>query len=217
MADIFKFWSGVKGNARIHPKDRSILRQVSHSFDLRCLLHPFGGPLKNARIVLLYLAPGFSKEDLKVAKSKRAYKRNARVFRGTEPLSRPKDHVAGAKWVTSRTKSFGDYETLRSKLAVLELAPYHSKSFHDWPLLAALPSARASLEWAQQVLFPEAIAGKRVVICMRSPKYWGLRLGTSYGRGLFAPRTTRHGHMMRTRMRHKIIQAVNRVLAGKRA
>lgn len=94
----------------------------------------------------------------------------------------------------------------------MNIGAYHSKNFVDHDLLASLPSSRAAIDWAQGVLFPEA--GKRVVICMRSAHYWGLQPGNQYGKGLFAPHTTRGGHMRRGPMRDKIIRAAQRALAG---
>jgi hypothetical protein len=78
-------------------------------------------------------------------------------------------------------------------------------------LLAALPSSRVAIDWAQNVLFPDAIKGKRVVICLRSAKYWGLDPGTKgrkYGEALFAPLTVRAGHMQHGSLREEIREKV---------
>jgi hypothetical protein len=95
------------------------------------------------------------------------------------------------------TKCFG-YEpaTVASNVAILDIGAYHSKSFTGHNLLAALPSSRASLDWAQNTLFPAAEAGERVVICLRSARYWGLESGREYEGTLFAPNVTRRGHML---------------------
>ncbi len=96
---------------------------------------------------------------------------------------------------------------------MLNIGAYHSKIFADAPLLAALPSSRASIDWAQSVLFPEAIAGRRVVICLRSAHFWGLQNGKRYGKALFAPNTTRSGFMLKNEMREQVIRKVRSVLA----
>jgi len=44
---------------------------------------------------------------------------------------------------------------------VLNIGAYHSTAFADYQLLAALPSCRVSLDWAQGVLFPQAVKGDR--------------------------------------------------------
>jgi hypothetical protein len=87
----------------------------------------------------------------------------------------------------SRTKNFGDYETVKNKIALLNIGAYHSADVRSFGSLLALPSSRVSLGWAQEVLFPDAEAGKRVVICMRSASCWGLERGRKYGKSLFAP------------------------------
>jgi hypothetical protein len=95
---------------------------------------------------------------------------------------------------------------------LLNIGAYHSKTFADAPLLAALPSSRASISWAQDVLFPEAEAGKRVVICLRSARFWGLKAGRQYGISLFAPHVTRGGHMKHGKMRKRIIESVRAII-----
>jgi hypothetical protein len=84
------------------------------------------------------------------------------------------------------------------KIAILEISGYHSNAFTNPHVLTALPSSRAALDWAQEVLFPEAEKGERIVICMRSPHYWGLGKRSRYGKALFVPLVTRGGHMLKT-------------------
>jgi hypothetical protein len=103
--------------------------------------------------------------------------------------------------------------TLHAKcVAGLNVAPYKSKTFSDTHLLAALPSSRISLDYAQSVLFPEAEAGKRVVVCLRAHRFWGLEPGQHYGKQLFAPRCTRGGHMRHGALREQVIAAAQSAL-----
>jgi hypothetical protein len=207
--DIFRFWATVKRKDRIHPADRDVFARVKqHSFDLKCLPGCFAGRLRTAPVVLLYLSPGWSPKDRNDAVSKSGQDYYMRRRRGDEPFRGP--GYPGYKWVTSRTKCFGDWDEMGSNIAVLNIGAYHSKSFSDTPLLAALPSSRMSISWAQEVLFPQAIAGKRVVICLRAARFWGLESGKQYGRSLFAPDVTRAGHMRHGKMRTQIIEAVRR-------
>ncbi len=93
----------------------------------------------------------------------------------------------------------------------MNIGCYHAKTFDDWETLASLPSSRVALSWAQSVLFPEAEAGKRVVICMRSTRWWGLDAGESgelYGEALYAPRITRSGYLRKGPMRDQIVRVV---------
>ncbi len=210
--DIFKFWE-IPVKAGPHPADREVLKRVEHNFDLKCLPGCFAGPLKTAQVVLLYLSPRQSDQDYIDAKTRRGRDRYRRVRLGHEPLVGPEDHERAWKWWSSRTKSFGYWQDLRTKVAVLNIGAYHSKIFADAPLLAALPSSRASIDWAQSVLFPEAIAGRRVVICLRSAHFWGLQKGKCYGKALFAPNTTRSGFMLKNEMREQVTRKVRSVSA----
>ena len=209
MQNLFDFWKDVGPAEFVHPADHSVLLSASHRFNLNCLPLPFYGPLRTAPIVMLYLAPGLSERDLADAKSSSRRDHLHRQRQGNQSLI---GHNSQSWWVL-RTKCFEvPLERLRSKFATLELCPYHSRSFHDWPLLAALPSCRTAISWAQDVLFPEARNGERVVICMRAAKFWGLTPGHKNEGLLFAPRTTRHGYMMKMPMRQKIIKAVQDIL-----
>jgi hypothetical protein len=69
------------------------------------------------------------------------------------------------------------------------------------------------LDWAQSVLFPQAERGERVVICMRAVNFWGLEAGQRYGKALFAPQTTRGGHMRKRGMRELIEKSAKRHLS----
>jgi hypothetical protein len=74
--------------------------------------------------------------------------------------------------------------------------------------LLALPSSRVSLAWAQEVLFPAAEAGDRIVICMRSAAYWGLEAGRNYSGTLFAPLVNRGGHLLKNPQNKRLIALV---------
>jgi hypothetical protein len=132
--------------------------------------------------------------------------------KGKQQLPGPEEHEAGWRWWKSRTSCFEEnWESLRTKVAILNIGGYHSRSFGDRPLLAALPSSRVSIEWAQTVLFPQALVGERVVVCLRSPQFWGLypgKDGKRYGKSLYAPLVTRGGHMREGQWKDEIIQKV---------
>ena len=211
--DIFTFWSGIELRDGKHPADHAVLSRVVSNFDFGCLPAAFDGPLRTAPVVLLYLSPGLSEtQDHADAKSKAGRARYRHRWAGNSPLPGPKEHEPAWNWWKSRSPCFGDWQGLRDKIAVLNIGAYHSKMFADAPLLAALPSSRVSLGWAQDVLFPEAIAGRRVVVCLRAARFWGLKEGERYGLSLFAPPVTRAGHMKHGEMREEVIRAVKRAL-----
>jgi hypothetical protein len=208
MNDIFKFWGQIAPQERIHPADAPIFARLKgqHAFDLRCLPLNFSGPLRTARVVLLYLSPGLSERDARVAKSVTTQRFYVEQRTGRAPLPNDPDHL-GHEWRKRRLAFLGPWQNALGKIALMNIGAYHSKNFTDHDVLATLPSSRIALDWAQNVLFPEAEAGKRVVICMRAAKYWGLRAGNVYGRSLFAPFTGRSGHMLKGSMRDKIERA----------
>lgn len=214
--DIFAFWEGVPGDARTHPDDKAVLDRAEHGFDTRCLPASYAGPLRTARVVLLYLSPGLAQRDIDEADDAAAHARYLRRREGYAPLDGPDDHREGWQWWSARTRRFGNWHDLRDKVAFLNISPYHSATFKDYHMLAALPSCRASLSWAQSVLFPQANDGERVVVCLRSAQWWGLGKRGRYGRSLFAPAVGRGGHMLadgtETAKRDDVVEAVKAVL-----
>ncbi len=215
--DIYRFWSEVGLNDFVHPADKNVLSYLKghHPFDLKCLPSCIWGRLRTAPIVLLYLSPGLSRAaDRAAAKSPEKRRQYVRRRDGRMPLSASDVHSSGSKWWKSRTKFIGlDVKQINNHVAIFNIGAYHSNSLKDTSLLAALPSSRVSLDWAQSVLFPEAIAGRRIVICMRAARIWGLQAGKAgrrIGKGLYVPVITRGGHMAKKPLRRQIIAAVRK-------
>jgi hypothetical protein len=209
---LFKFWEGVFPSTKVHPEDKAVFEaHGKHRLNLECLPNPFYGPLRNAPIVLLYLNPGLSQQDLSEAESEEGRQFYWRQRQGNEPL-RSQINLEKKSWWVSRTKRFSvDPEYLRHKLAVLELCAYHSKAFTDGSLLPKLPSSRVALSWANSSLFAQARSRKRVVICMRSARRWGLTIGSQEG-WLFAPAVTRSGYMLGNEIRNAVVDAAKEAL-----
>jgi hypothetical protein len=187
VTDIFEFWSRIKRGDHVHPDDHEVFGRMNpekHGFELDCLPGCFAGPLETASVVLLYLSPGHSQAAAGAAKTEEGKDYYIRQYQGHEPF---RDSGPGRSWVERHTKIFGDYDTVRKHFALLNIGAYQSKTLKDYGSLLALPSSRVSLSWAQQTLFPEAEAGKRIVICLRSTAYWGLDVGREYRGTLFAP------------------------------
>lgn len=216
---IFEFWSRCRRSDNIHPDDQSVFDRLGsrgHKFDLRCLPGHFMGPLKTAPVVMLFMSPGLDSWDVDFAATDQGKDWHVKQRTGLEPLPLNKRSPT-VEWWTARTKLYGvSVEQLAERLAFLNIGAYHSKDMVDPELLAALPSSRASLDWAQHVLFPEAEAGRRVVICCRAAKFWGLTSGNAYSGTLFAPPMVRGGHMRRGNYRDRVIQEVRTKLAAHR-
>lgn len=211
--DLFRFWSQIGDNEHVHPTDRDVLHRMgtTHGFALECLPSCFAGPLRRAKVVLLYLSPGFSESDREEAESPEGRIRATERRTGLQVLPGPKEHEPAWRWWRSRTSDFGDWENLRSRVAILNIGAYHSKTVPDASVLAALPSTRVVLEWAQTVLFPQAEAGKKVLVCLRAARIWGLdtgKAGMRHGKALYAPKTNRSGHMLKLPLREEVKNAV---------
>lgn len=213
--DLFEFWSQVQPADKQHPQDREVLSRIKGSFDLTCLPSCFMGPLKTAPVVLLYLSPGLSECDRNDAIKPKGRDRVMGCRVGDKMLPGPDDHETAWVWWKQRTKNFGEWRDLRLKVAFLNICAYHSTAFKEYWPLTALPSSRVTLDWAQTVLFPDAISGKRVVVCLRAAKFWGLDegdRGKRYGKALFAPCVTRGGHMKSEPLKVEIIKTVKAAL-----
>lgn len=212
---IFDFWAKLAPSDRVHPRDQHVFDRIgpdAHSFNLKCLPSPILGPLRGAPVVLLFLSPGFRPEDEAEARTVEGQKRYVELRSGENDLpgQTPSD------WAPRIVKQFEiDWKVAAKKVAILNIGAYKSKTFVDQELLAALPSSRMSISWAQDVLFPEAERGDRVVVCLRSAHFWGLEKGRSkpFGKSLFAPEYARSGFICRKtssqiRMRKQVVAAV---------
>ena len=200
----------MKRGDRIHPADKEVFDRMNaerHGFQLDCLPACFAGRLKTASVVLLYLSPGYDQAIADDAKTEATKDYYFRRWQGDEPF---RDTGPGVSWIESKTKIFGDYAAVKNHFALLNIGAYHSKTLKDYGSLLALPSSRVSLTWAQQTLFPEAEAGKRIVICLRSAAYWGLDVGREYKGTLFAPAFNRGGHVLKSAQRERIIEVVRK-------
>ena len=217
---IFDYWAGVPGDARMHPDDKDVLARSDHGFELNCLPSNIDGKLKDAPLVLLFVNPGMDDADLKEADDPIAQEKYRGMRSGTRALRGEDDASRAYKWLAPLTKEFGPWEDVQQKAAVLNIAAYHSKAFKSPHMLAALPSCRVCLDWAQTVLFPEAVAGERVVICLRAARFWGLRHQEAqrsqevrkFGTSLFAPLTLRNGQMREPAERAAVVAAARRAL-----
>ena len=211
--DIFSFWSLVGPNDRIHPADKGVLTSNKHPFDLTCLPSCFMGPLRTAPVVFLYSSPGYKQEiDIAEADDPEIQQLYFRQRTGRECLLGPQ--LAGWwSWLRRTIGSFGDLETIRSRVAILDLCVYKSETASSDRLLKRLPSTHVVLRWASDVLFTQAKTGQRVVVCMRRHRNWPLHPVSG---SLFAPRTNQGGHMLRRapygEERERVLRAVRNAL-----
>ncbi len=214
--DIFDFWAECPDDAKVHPADADAFARPFignlDTFDRKCLPACFAGPLRTAPVVLLYLSPGWGQSDVDEASTKEAQARYGERRKGYQPLDGADEHAGHYRWWTQRTAVYGDPKMVRDKIAFLNLCAYHSRSFAAHVAPAILPSSRTAINWAYDVLFPQARDGERVVVCMRAAAQWGLEPGKTYGKSLYAPKVVRSGHMRKTEehavIRQEIVNAV---------
>ena len=214
LENIFEFWS----EARIgrgdheHPADANVLSRMNHGFDLSGLPGCFMGPLQTAKVVLLFKAPGrWDPADSDEPRASIIRDWQARTRAGNEPL--PDNHIWPECWNWWRklTRDFGDWQDLIDKVAILNIAPYHSPGVIKDGALLRLPSSQVTLDWAHNLLFPAARKKDRVVVCLLAARKWGLKRGYSDG-FLFFPPTTPAGYMYKVAMREAAIAAVKGIL-----
>lgn len=214
--DLLEFWkqfNPISDNKFVHPLDYKTLATVKHktlSFiswqqlvndhqDNRKSLitdlspQPFLGDLKNAKVYLLMLNPGYSyadhyaeqnSEELRLALEKNL---NQDFGNNEYPLFYLDPNFAwhgGAKYwrkalkdyVTeiSNSKKLNHTESLKylsQRVAVLELFPYRSSSFGSHSLINKLPSSQSMIRWANQLIKRE---DHPLVVVMRGSRYWNL-------------------------------------------
>jgi hypothetical protein len=214
--DIFQFWSEMPENSYVHPEDQPVLDRCAHNFELGCCAGPYAGPLRTASVVFLFLSPGLDNDDVKHCASEDGKLYYAKQRSGIYELPDEATRPPAFKWLNKIINQFGiDYEQARTTVAMLNIAAYKSKDYKDWSMLAALPSSRICLDWAQSVLFPQAERGERVVVCLRSRKYWGLGENQSTG-SLFAPLHNRNAMTHRGYVRTAVTEAVQRAVLQRR-
>jgi hypothetical protein len=206
--DIFEFWSGIADSAKVHPEDEAVFNRVSHHFEKDCLPIAFFGPLRDARVVLLFLSPGYTEFDKTDADTTEGRAHYSAQRGGYAKLPSPEEHGPRNRWISGILRQFGcSVSDVADQVAVLNIGAYHSRKFRDRHMLSALPSSRVAIDWAQSKLFPAAEAGSRTVICLRSAPWWGLQKGKCPEKALFAPICTPGGIMCHGKLRNRVIEA----------
>jgi hypothetical protein len=201
--DLFQFWAGAKKtNFMVHPADEPVLRKYarSYQFPLDTLVGPFMGPARNAPIILLYANGGRSAEDLAPSWIEAQLQSYADHLSGEALLPLFEAHPPARRWTEGRIKPLGiPYGEARKQIAFLNIVPYKTQDTSGWSrkafrdLIEELPSVGIMRHWLHDVLIPEAIAEKRLVVCLRSAGLWGLEPGEPRRGGLFTPRPNRGG------------------------
>jgi hypothetical protein len=212
--DLLRFWAKAIPSLQIHPDDAEALKSNRHTLALDTLVGPWMGPLRTAPVVLLTLNGGFSGVERDEAKMPAVRELMAHNLGGDAPLPTFATNPGGREWTERRLAQFGlSYEVASSKVAFVNLIPYRSREgARDLHMLERLESVHLVRAWAHDTLFPEAEAGKRAVVCLRSARAWGLEPDTQRGLSLFTPKFNRAGFMLHGPMRETVSFAVRRAI-----
>lgn len=164
---------------------------------LGLLPQPFVGDIRHAEVYILLLNPGLGPTDYYGEYQVPAY-RDAMMANLRQDFPKGNSHFlfldpqfswhGGFQWwhgkfarlieVLSRARN-EDYSSARdylsSKIASIELFPYHSAGFRDaghW--LGTLPSTNLAREFVSDHLLPDARAGRSLVVVTRKAAEWGI-------------------------------------------
>lgn len=191
----------VYGKERwVHPLDQGDVRLLLKRTKPKLITFPspFFGRLLSAPLVLCYASPGVSKKklDLDVHDARRRgwIEKRLRSLNGRTAIDFDGLHNDSREWVIRQLKSLlhvshDDAKKLGGKVAILELSAYRGVRT-EWDEVGLLPTTNLTREWAKAVLFPEAIAKKRVVIVLRAAQWWALPPPPWRDGHLFVPKTT---------------------------
>ncbi len=170
--DLVSFWTQAEG-ACVHPSDVQQIGAPNFAIDL--LPVPWAGPLRSAKVYLLFLNPGLSDDD-RAEEAKPAFKAALQAnLLGDAPypylLSEHSSHP-GYRWAR---KTFGSdiTEAAADQICMLQLVPYHSKAGAVASRVAPrLPSSQAIRRFVREGLLPRVRAGRAGLIVARSSKAW---------------------------------------------
>lgn len=190
----------------VHPLDQGDVRLLLKRTKpkLNTFPSPFFGPLLSAPLVLCYASPGISKHrpdlDVKDAKRRNWINNRLRSLDGRTAIDFDGLHSDSRNWIIRQLKSLldvshDDAKKLGGKVAILELSAYRGVRT-EWNEVGLLPTTNLTREWAKAVLFPEAIAKKRVVIVLRAAQWWALPPPPWSKGHLFVPLTTQGAHII---------------------
>ena len=182
-------------------KDISLSAQLDRMYrsqgklDLTLLPAPYGGNLRNADVVILFLNPGLSIVDHYAEGWHKAYVRahwrairqepsdNIFLWLNTQfcwhggfqywegKLRRTVEVIASKKYERSYQEAL---KSVAQRLAVVQLLPYHSQNFSSHKLITQLPSCDAAKKYARGELAPAAKRKEKTIIVLRRADDWGL-------------------------------------------
>jgi len=158
---------------------------------------PYIGDLDTAEIFILLLNPGFEYSDFwadnENAPFRKRIQQNLRQdFSDTDfPFLKLDPHFcwhSGFMWWEGKLRDIAQkiardkfdksylsaLRDLSTKIACIELIPYHSRSFGDSPLINRLPSVKHAKAFVTKTVVPKAQKKECTIIATRQVETWGL-------------------------------------------
>jgi len=172
--ELIAYWSCMKGG-NIHPDDVPYIDRMKFETHLHPV--PWVGPLKTAKVYLLFLNPWLSQDDVDYEKSNPEFITILRnnIQDGLQPyfylLERFNDHP-GYRWAR---RIFGSDigESQTDRFCIIQLVPYHSREGAAARALARkLPSTIAAREFVQKTPIPRVLDRQIGLVVARSTKLW---------------------------------------------
>jgi hypothetical protein len=209
----------------VHPEDREDVENLFdyHKDFLNTYPAPYWGPLRTAKLVLAYAGPGNTigqgeNGDVGQAQSVDWLARRHNSLSGDAPLDDKLHHGVLQSWFRTRLRSVlkdrdANLDQFSNAIAFINLTAYRGTET-KWEEVAFLPSTQVMRNWARSDLFPDAEAGRRVVIIMRAHKWWGIRKAPWSKGSLFAPPVNRAGVLLSEQDVGKAAQAAARKILG---
>ena len=180
-------WTDVVGAPDFGAEDRT-------GFHLGLLPQPFMGDVKNAKIYVLTLNPGYSPTDYFgeycVPEFREALLRNLRQDHTSQATPNlfldPQYAWSGGygywhtrlsgiieKFATERRWSYAKARAkLGERLAIIELVPYHSASFGPTGMLGKLKSVELAKDFVEQHVVKRVRRGEAIAIVVRQVRRW---------------------------------------------
>lgn len=169
-SDFHSYWARC-GQKEIHPDDAPYLAKDDSPFNHKILPCPFDGPLESAKVIICLSNPS----DGYIDDVKQLNKLVLEMRSGEEYLPEIFDN-----FYSGICRPIGlPLDTLRSKLAVINICPYSSKELNAVALRKSigLPSIWKAQQYLREVLIPRAQTGNIHLILIRKLSSWGVTEG----------------------------------------
>jgi hypothetical protein len=184
------YWQKARATGWLwHPDDRGALDAlIDTDFNLRCLVGPYMGPLKTAKVIFTFINSGDGDDS---EPRPGDVKRHGAIIGGEAPLPADSLGTGGMRWTVEKLAAFGlEFDEAADKVAFVNQVAYRSKTSDR--LQRTLPSAVKANEFIVNTLFPLARSNERIVVVCWGARFLGLPRVHEY-ESLYAVKFPRKG------------------------